>query len=234
MSLKEDDLVLCTVKSSGGTTVFLEIDGYKDYHATIVFSEVAAGRIRNLREYVSPGKKIVCKVLKVFNDHIELSLRRVTSKEREEVLERNRREHALRNMLKNVAGNPDEIIGKIKEKYDIFSFFDGVKDNPKILKEFLSDDKIEKLAKAFNEKESRKQSVKKRIILKSFSETGMMDIKSVLEVNAEIHYLGSSVFSVSVSGKDFKEANHLMSDVLNEIEKRAKNKKIVFEVAKEK
>ena len=87
MELREDDVVMCTVKEIEGTTVFLEIEG--NGTGTMVMSEVAAGRIRNLREYVFPKKKVVCKVFKIANGgHIELSLRRVTGKEREEAQER--------------------------------------------------------------------------------------------------------------------------------------------------
>ena len=62
MGIKTDDLILCTVKKIEGTTVFVDLGD--SIHGTIVFSEIAAGRIRNIREYAIPGKKIVCKVLK--------------------------------------------------------------------------------------------------------------------------------------------------------------------------
>ena len=65
MDLKENDLVMCSVKSIEGTTVFVEIEG--NGQGNIAMSEVAAGRIRNLREHISINKKIVCKVLKMLN-----------------------------------------------------------------------------------------------------------------------------------------------------------------------
>ncbi len=76
MELTEGSLVLCTVKKIEKTNIFLDIDGYGE--GSMVLSEVAAGRIRNLREYVFPNKKIVCKILNIDKGHIELSLRRVT------------------------------------------------------------------------------------------------------------------------------------------------------------
>ena len=93
MSYKEDDLVLVTVKKIEGTTVFVEFsDGAK---GSIVFSEVSPGRIRNIREFVTEGKKVVCKILRVKPDHYELTLRRVTAKERALVLERHTKERTL-------------------------------------------------------------------------------------------------------------------------------------------
>ena len=84
--MKEEDLVLCTVTKIEGTTVFVNIEG--NGQGTIIFPEIAAGRIRNIREYVVPNKKIVCKILQIFEGHPQLSLRRVTSKEKQEVLEK--------------------------------------------------------------------------------------------------------------------------------------------------
>src|SRR3989338_5808626 len=101
MALKEDDLVLCKVKKVEGTTVFVDIEN--EAPGSIVMSEIAAGRIRNIRDYVSPNKKIVCKVLKIYSDHVELSFRRVTAKEREFVIENDKKEKTLLNMLKTTS-----------------------------------------------------------------------------------------------------------------------------------
>src|SRR3989344_6887421 len=50
----------------------------------INISEVSPGRIRNLRDFVTEGKKIVCKVLRIdrLKGHIDLSLRRVNQAQR--------------------------------------------------------------------------------------------------------------------------------------------------------
>ena len=82
---KEGDLVLCIVRDVVKTIVFVETeDGVK---GSINFSEVAPGRIRNIREYVVPNKIIVCKILNSRPDHLFLSLRRVKDKDKKEMLE---------------------------------------------------------------------------------------------------------------------------------------------------
>jgi len=111
MKLKEDDIVLCKVKKIEKTSVFLDIEDNGE--GSMMMSEVAAGRIRNLRNYVSLNKQVVCKVLKISGDHIELSLRRVTSREKEEVLERYRDGRALSAMLKSIGEDAEKVIGKI-------------------------------------------------------------------------------------------------------------------------
>ena len=72
--LEVGDIVMCTVERIVGTTVFVKIDGNGE--GSIILSEIAPGRIRNLRDYVVPGKRIVCKVLSI-REHAILSLRRV-------------------------------------------------------------------------------------------------------------------------------------------------------------
>src|SRR3990167_650200 len=109
MELREDDVVMCTVKEIEGTTVFLEIEG--NGAGSMVMSEVAAGRIRNLREYVFPNKKVVCKVLKIAADkHIELSLRRVTGKEREEAQEKYKKEKTFMSLIGTLVPNTHEVV----------------------------------------------------------------------------------------------------------------------------
>jgi len=233
MDFKEDDFVLCKVRKIEGTTVFLEIEG-SDLQGSMVLSEVAAGRIRNLRQYVSPNRLIVCKVLKIVGDQVELSLRRVTSRERDVVLDLHKREKAFKSVLKFVGEDPDSVLEKIKSENNLVDFFLEVKENPSLLERYLPKGNASKVFEVFSDKEGGEKLVEKEFKLKSDLGNGVEDIREILDVDAEIHYLGSSRFSVSVSGKDFKEAEGKMENVLEEIDKRAKEKNAELELKKEK
>src|SRR3990167_9616471 len=78
-----NEVVMCTVKKVLFHSVFVDIEDY-GLEGMIHISEVSPGRIRNIRDYVKEGKKIVCKVLKVdeVKGHIDLSLRRVNEAEK--------------------------------------------------------------------------------------------------------------------------------------------------------
>ncbi len=231
MKWKEDDIVFCKVKKIEGTTVFLELED--NFPGTMVLSEVAAGRIRNLRQYVSPNKMVVCKILRLEKDHAELSLRRVTAKEREETLDNYKKERALRNMLKIIEENEEKIILKIKEEYSVSQFIEEAKTNQKIIEKFLSKENSKKLFEIISEKEGKEKRVEKRFSLKSLSEHGVTDIKEILNLQgAEIHYLGGSAFSISMKGKEFKQANSNLEKAIKEIEQKAKAKKALFEIKK--
>jgi translation initiation factor 2 alpha subunit (eIF-2alpha) len=226
-NLTEGLLVLCTVKKIEKTTVFIEIDGNGE--GSIVLSEIAAGRIRNLRDYVFPNKKIVCKILTIEPDNIQLSLRRVTAKERESILEHNKKEKNILGMLKTVVKEFNETIEKIKEKYDLADFFEEAKESPQILNDFFSKEESEKIYKIISEKIDKVKKVKKIFKLSSNSPSGVKEIKEILDIpQAEIRYFGSSTFSISSEANDFKEANKKLSTILEDIEKKAKQKHLSF------
>jgi translation initiation factor 2 alpha subunit (eIF-2alpha) len=230
MTLSEDDLIFCTVTGIEGAAVLLEIEG-DDRKGTMAMSEVAAGRIRNLREYISPGRKIVCKVLKVTPDHIELSLRRVTTKERDQVLDAYKVERAFASVLKVVGEDPEKVIEKIKKDFDFVDFLDEARENIELLEKFVGGEKAKRVLEIISEKEGKERMISKKFILRSESGSGLSEIKEILDVkDAEIHYLGSSLFSISVFSKDIKEADNNLLKILEEIENKAKKKKLLFEV----
>lgn len=229
MELKEEDVVMCTVKNIDGTTVFLHIEGNGE--GSMMMSEVAPGRIRNLREYASPNKKIVCKVLKSIHGNIQLSLRRVTAKEREEVEERYKKEKTFLSILKASVKNPLQIAEKIREKYELWDFFDKLKEEPELLDKFVEKNEAIIIAKMVLEKREKEKEAKCIFIIKSYSDKGIGDVKEVLNIpDMEIRYLGSSRFSISTKAGNFKEANHKLEEALGKIEARAKSRKVHFEL----
>jgi translation initiation factor 2 alpha subunit (eIF-2alpha) len=233
MDLKEDEIVLCKVKKIEGTAVFLEIEE-AEVEGHMVLSEVAAGRIRNLRQYVSPGRLVVCKVLKINPDHIELSLRRVTAKERDAALDLYKKEKAFRSVLKFVGEDVDKVVSKIKSEQNLAEFFSEIRDDPGALEDYMSKENARKVFEVLSEKGTSEKAVAKNIKIRSDGENGVEDIKAILDVGAEIHYLGGGRFSVKVSGKDFKDANIKMQNLIEIIEKKSKEKRAVLEFEKEK
>ena len=68
--LEEGDMTLCTVDRIAGTVVFVKIEG-EEREGSIILSEIAPGRIRNLRDYVIPKKKIENVTYSDFGDMVE-------------------------------------------------------------------------------------------------------------------------------------------------------------------
>lgn len=228
--IKNDDLVLCTVTKIEGTTVFVSIEDNRT--GTITFSEVAPGRIRNIREYVVPNKKIVCKVLRVLGDHAELSLRRVTSGERDSVMQSYKQALVLTKILKPLLKDKtDQAIEKIKDKHDILTFLDEARQTPTLWEKVLSKKEASEISTIIGEKVDAEKEAKAEIKVSSLSESGLEDIKKFLTTDkAEIRYLGSSKFSVSVKAKDYKLANQLLEQLLESLKSSAKKNNLRLEV----
>ncbi len=81
---EENEIVLCTVKKILPHGIFVSLDEYKSQEGLIHISEISPGRVRNIRDFVKEGKRIVCKILRVNKEknHIDLSLRRVNQAQR--------------------------------------------------------------------------------------------------------------------------------------------------------
>src|SRR3989344_3656482 len=100
---EEGDIITCTVKEISYHTVFVKLDEYENLEGMIHISEISPGRIRNLRDFVKEGKRIVCKVLKIRDkSHIELSLRRVTTSFRINKLAEYKQEEKAEKLLEQI------------------------------------------------------------------------------------------------------------------------------------
>ncbi len=77
------DLVIATIESVMDYGAYANLD---EYHRRgfLHISEISSARIRNVRDFVRENQKMVLKVLRVEVEkgHIDLSLRRVTKRER--------------------------------------------------------------------------------------------------------------------------------------------------------
>jgi translation initiation factor 2 subunit 1 len=227
---KENEVVLCTVKEIKKPQVFLIIDKY-GVEGVMQFSEVAPGRIRNIREYVSPNKKVVCKVLRILDSgHIDLSLRRVTEKERRSVMEEYTREKDSESLLKAILKDKfEDIKQKILERYKSFyKFLEEFKKNREIVREVGIEEKYlkeieEEIERRFKEKEIRKKFL---LEIKTTAEDGIERIKKFLvEISqeAKILYISAPRYEITIEGNDIKQINKKLKKINLLIEREKNN-----------
>lgn len=231
--LEVGDIVLCTVDRIVGTTVFVNIEGNGE--GSIVMSEIAPGRIRNLRDYVVPKKKIVCKVLRISGDRIELSLRRVTQKEQKEIKEQYKQERSYRNILKGVLGDKaEETLNKISKKEKIYDFLQRAKEDPKELEQILEKADAKKILDILNAQKQKKAVIKKEISLTTKEGDGLTRIKNLLSdiQDVEVRYIAAGRYSLKTESKDIKTADQNLTKTLEELEKKARKQKIEFIIVK--
>src|SRR3989338_3238904 len=146
-----DELVLCTVTKIFHNGVFVDLDEYGK-GGMIHISEVSPGRIRNIRDFVKEGKKVVCKVLRINKEkgYIDLSLRRVNESEKRRKIDGIKREQNAEKIVEIAAGKigikTEEMYKQISEKIakeyaSLHAFFEEVLKDEKLLESLGADKK---------------------------------------------------------------------------------------------
>jgi len=235
---EEDELVLCTVTNIFHHGVFVNVDEYEK-SGMIHISEVSPGRIRNIRDFVKEGKKIVCKVLRINEEkgHIDLSLRRVNERQKKDKINEIKQEQKAEKIVEfaakklNVEANKlyDEISSKIFEKYDLLylCFEDLVKGNVSLDKVGIDKKTADLLTKSIKERmKPAEVFVEGELKLKSYSSNGVDVIRGALNKalnnNVSILYEGAGKYKIKVKANEYKDAENILekskSNVLDFIE----------------
>jgi translation initiation factor 2 alpha subunit (eIF-2alpha) len=224
MEYKEGDLILCTVDKVENTVCFVHLpDGNR---GTIISSEIAPGRIKFMRAYVVPNKKIVCKILRVSNNNIDLSLRRVNSKEKKQVLQEFKQQLANKAAFKQILKEDYKIIkDKILSDFkDLLKFIEKSREDPQIIDKYIPEKYSEPFQKII-QKKKKQIELKYIITIKFFNEDGVKKIKDFFdlnEYNLTITYLSAGRYLLRLKALDFKEGKSLMQEIIEILEKRAK------------
>src|SRR3989344_2670790 len=222
---ERDEIVICTVKKILPSSIFVDLDEYGK-EAMIHISEIAPGRIRNIRDYVKENKKIVCKILNVdkAKGYIDLSLRRVNQAQRISKNKEYKQEQKAEIILEDVAKKLDMDLKTIYEKagYSIINaygnltpfFYDIVNDKVDFKKLDIPNDIADALSEIVKDKiRPIEVNIAGTIKLESDASDGIDLIKKTLEhidnVNKnaiKITYISAPRYKIVVRAKDYKTA----------------------------
>jgi len=226
-----DEIVLCKVTTIFPNSVFVEM---LEYHrqGMVHISEIAPGRIRNLRDYVSEGREIICKVLRIDKEkgHIDLSLRRVNSHQRQEKLDEIKQELKSESLVKNLAkklNKPyeelyNEITTKTFSEYShlYLLFQDIISESVKLDKLGFDQNLIQELTTAVIDKfKPPKIFLYGDIKLETYHSDGLEKIKNTLiKIEAvsptiRLTYLGGGRYKITIEDLDYKLAEKTFSKV---------------------
>ncbi|MBS3087857.1 hypothetical protein J4226_04665 [Candidatus Pacearchaeota archaeon] len=228
--MNEGDLILCKVKEVTNTITFVEMPNGQE--GTIISSEIAAGRIKLMRQYVVPNKQIVCKVLRIDGNNVNLSLRRVTSKEKKEVMQKFKQIQAVNVAFKQILQKGEEEIKEkiLKDFENLLEFVTEVKTNQKLIQKYIPEEYQEALEKIINKKRKNEQ-LKQSIKIKCLESDGITRIKKIFDLkneNIKVNYISAGQLSLKLTVEDFKQGKKEMTDLLEELEKRAKENNCEF------
>lgn len=238
----ESELVLCTVTKIYHTSIFVHLDEYNNSVGMINISEIAPGRIRNLRDYVQEGKKVVCKVLKVNErrGHIDLSYRRVNDNQRRKKIEEIKQEQKAEKLIEDVAKTLktnvkvifNEIYSKLEKDYDnVYNFFMDVRLNEIKVEDYIKKPKLAQELKNLISKRIKPPvvEIKGEITLYSKASDGLNIIKEILKDIIDEHfnlvYEAGGKYKIKVKSQTYKDAELILKNKLDIIKK--KHKKIM-------
>ncbi|MCW4019420.1 MAG: translation initiation factor IF-2 subunit alpha [Candidatus Bathyarchaeota archaeon] len=172
------DLVIATIESVMDYGAYANLDEYGK-RGFLHISEISSARIRKIRDYVREKQKMVLKVLRVNvgKGHIDLSLRRVTKRERIEKIKAWKKDRKAEVLLHAVAEkvglSKDEVYEKagviLEERYGLYEGFEkAIKDGPEALTKL---DIPEDIAQAFA------QIAEERIKIKMVKVRGTFEVR---------------------------------------------------------
>ena len=224
---EEADLVMCTVTNIQHNSIFVNIHEYGK-QGMIPISEIAPGRIRNIRDYVSEGRVVVCKVLNVNKErgYIDLSLRRVSEGQRRQKSDEIKQEIRAEKIIEMAAHELKipfpELYKKLSEKilnqyFYIFQAFNDVIAQSLELKGIFDENTALVLDKVIREKIRPKQIIIAGDVAASlWEERGVETLRKALtdakRPETKISYLGGGKYRIIVKGNDYKTVEKILKD----------------------
>ncbi len=229
------ELVISTIDSVMDYGAYATLD---EYHRRgfLHISEISSARIRNVRDFVRENQKMVLKVLRVdvVKGHIDLSLRRVTKRERIEKIKswkKDRKGEALLHAVAEKLGlSADEVYQKagsiLDQKYGLYEGFEkAVKDGTESLTKLGIPEDLAQAIFQVAEERIKIKMVKVRGVLevrcmkpngvRCIQEAFFKAKKSQKAKDAKIEFavIAAPRYSVEVSAENWKRAEEVLNKV---------------------
>lgn len=231
---EQGEIVICTVTKILYHSVFAKLDEYKNLDGMIHISEISPGRIRNIRDYVKEGKKIVCKVLNIKREkgQIDLSIRRVNTMQRINKSDDYKQEQKAEKLLefigkqlkKDIKTMYSEAGFKLIETYgSLYDAFQRFVLDDESIKDLKLDKKLEELLlKTVKDKiKPPEVEIKGTLNLSCENSNGVEVIKKILtkaqKGDIKITYIGAPKYKISVKASDYKTAEGILKNAQEEI-----------------
>ncbi|MBT3657647.1 MAG: translation initiation factor IF-2 subunit alpha [Euryarchaeota archaeon] len=141
----EGELVVAVVREVKQNGAYVDIDEYDGIEGFIFIGEIASGWVKNIRAFVRPGQRLICKVLRTRKDNksLELSLKSVSEERKRDRLAQWKNEERAKQLLKvlaeQVGWSEDELAEtqmELTESYaTLYGAFEEAAKSPESLEE---------------------------------------------------------------------------------------------------
>lgn len=231
---EDSEIVLCTVTKVHYNMVFVTLDEYQNKTGVIHISEIAPGRIRNIRDYVVEGKKVICKVLRINHErgNIDLSLRRVNDKQRRTKNSQIKQEQLAEKIIELVAKDLKldvktlyrTVSDKVFQEYDLIHacFQDAVMEEFNLEKLGLEKKVLEKLKEAvFLRIKPPEVMIAGNFSIITYDPNGVQIVKDALKFvkgeGVEIKYMGAGKYRLTIKAGDYKTAEDILEKITENV-----------------
>ncbi|MCS7122189.1 MAG: translation initiation factor IF-2 subunit alpha [Archaeoglobaceae archaeon] len=234
------EIVIGTVSRVLDFGAFVTLDEYENKEGFVHISEVASGWIKDIRDHVKKGQKVVCKVLDVNpkRGHIDLSMKDVTERQKKDKISLWKNEmkafkwlEIIGEKLKIDKKELEKIGKKIIKEYDsVYSAFeDAAFEGYEVLKPIVGEEFAKSMAEiAMENIKPQKVKVRGYFEIKCPGSDGIDRIKKILakaeDKNAEVNieYVGAPRYRVVIVAEDYKVAEKALKRIVEVTTREAK------------
>jgi len=238
---EEGEFVVATVKNIHPYGAFLKLDEYPGKEGFMHISEVAPTWVKNIRDFIKEGQKIVAKVIRVdpSKGHIDLSLKRVNQQQRKAKLQEYKRAQKAENLLKMAA----EKLGKdfetawrevwvpLEEEYgEVYAAFeDAAQNGMDVLKDLISEGWLRALEPIITSYvEIPRVTIDAEFEITVPKPNGIEIIKEALirarnraneekEIKVKFSYQGAPRYRIDITAPDYYKAEEILESIAEEI-----------------
>lgn len=225
----EGELVVAVVREVKQNGAYVDLEEFDGIEGFIFIGEIASGWVKNIRAFVRPGQRLICKVLRTRNDKksLELSLKSVSEERKRDRLAEWKNEERAKQLLKVLS----EQVGWSEEEHSenqmeltesyatLYGAFEEAAKNPKSLKEigFEGDWVAPFIEMAVKNIIPDTVEIRGKFTLNVEQAEGIEVIKSALlaaedvsdeesELIVTCHYDGAPSYRIDLRAPDFKTA----------------------------
>lgn len=244
--------VVVTVKNITPYAAFCSLNEYPGKEGMIHISEVTGKWVKDIKKSIKLNKQYVTKVLRVDEKkgHINLSLKRLSKKDRERKYQDYKREERAEKLLEILAKKQGMTLDQAYEKigYDLqdkfgymFRAFDVAIESDQVLVNKGISKKIAKLVHEVAKEniQQKQREIKATLNLRFYSEDGIERIKNVLneltdKYKLNVKYISAPLYGIEVKTQDPRATTKRLKEQLTEIISRIKDGEGSFVIKGEK
>jgi translation initiation factor 2 subunit 1 len=236
-----NELCIATVDKIFELGAYVKLDEYGGLEAYLPWNEVSSKWVKNIREVIKEGQKIVVKVIRVDRrkNQVDVSLKRVAEVERKRKIKEWKRVKRAWKILETVAKRlgaaPEEAYSGVWLKLerscgDVLACLEGAATvGAEVLRKVGVPDKwvdalMEEIPKHVRVKQVR---IAERLIMMTYEPDGVYRIKEILKalrevpkegVTVRIYSEGAPRYVVELVGKDYKVLETTLSELVSKAE----------------